>query len=222
MVKSPCQHGLLLRPPPRAAFGLVATVAWTSQMAKPLVGEVISFPLLGTIADRSCLPQTPSSSLLPSRNCTRPEQSQAVIPTSQPRMSDAATWLIFRAADGNHRAGGTPEAMLQKEGHVSYPAQTQLCPMAPLWPLNLVQLSFREEAVLRPATEPCATWHLENVGTWVGRPRVVWVWHLPWASTAKNASKDFLLEIKTVNSHSETTCGNMASGPSFPESKSPV
>ena len=85
MVNLPCQHGLLVRPPPRATFtfGLVTTVAQTSQVAKLLVGEVIGFLLLGTIADRPCLPQTPSSSLLPSSNCTCPTQFRDVVPTSR-------------------------------------------------------------------------------------------------------------------------------------------
>lgn len=42
------------------------------------------------------------------------------------------------------------------------------------------------------------------------RPRDAWIWHIPISSTAKNASKVFLLAIKAVNSYKGATCGNMA------------
>lgn len=159
-----------------------------------------------------------SLSLLPSRNCTSPIKSQDVVPISQSCAWDVANWLIFWAPDGNCREEGRQSLCCKsKDMFYTLPSHS----FAP-WFMSSHSPRYLSPQEKRQSWDPPQSFDILKMLVHVERPRDAWIWHIPWSSTAKNASKFFLLAIKAVNSHEGTTCGNMAESPSFLESKSPA
>lgn len=193
MVNSPCQHNLLQRPPPRAtlAFGL----------KQDKCREVSCFPLPGTAADRHHQCQTPSSTLLHSRNHIYPTAPGLCshLPTSHTRCSQlghclrCCQWLQ-----------GQREVRAQAAQCVLCPAQPQPRPTAPLQPCNHIQL-FGGKRLCWDLSQSIVPYNiLKALGFWYrGQGMLEFgILPLPQSTTAKNASEDFLLEVRAVDSHS--------------------
>lgn len=158
------------------------------------------------VLNDSVILKTASLSLLPSRNSMCPIKSQDVILISQSCAWDVADWLTFWAPDGNCKEEGRQSLCCKNKDML------HTLPSHSFAPWLTSSHSPRSSSLWekRQCWDPPQSLDILKMLVRVERPRDAWIWHIPWSSTAKNASKFFVLAIKAVNSHEGTTCGNMA------------